>query len=165
MDEIFYILEVKEEINACVDRKSIADVVNDYKLYDSTTPLIDLAKKDYLSSVDVVDKIIANDKYQQILNYYQIASKQLKQGKFNKQDYLEWLNNDNNLFILDNLELNDDNFIQKLDYIIERYEDNQRPEEFIDFYNTLDDKEIINTNINNIPSSYIITSNDYIERG
>lgn len=165
MDEMFYILEVKEEINACVDRESIADVVNDYKLYDSTTPLVNLAKKDYLSSVDVVDKIIANDKYQQILNYYQIASKQLKQGKFNKHDYLEWLNNDNNLFILDNLELNDDNFIQKLDYIIERYEDNQRPEEFIDFYNTLDDKEIINTNINNIPSSYIITSNDYIERG
>ena len=99
MDEMFYILEVKEEINACVDRKSIADVVNEYKLYDATAPLVDLAKKDYLSSVDVVDKIIANDKYQQILNYYQLASKQLKEGKFNKHDYLEWLNNDKNLII------------------------------------------------------------------
>lgn len=164
IEEICFICDVKDEINDCINRKEIAQVVKEYKLYDSSFNLANIAKMDYLSSVDVLDAINANPNSLLIQNYYnQIVKCEKDFSKYDKQDYLTWLNEKNSVYLLDNCSIDfNQNLINQLDYIIDHYEENDKPDEFITFFNQMDKNQIINAN--KAPTSFIIKHDDLYNR-
>ena len=163
INELF-LMEVKEEIMSCFTREEVKQVVEDYKLYDSNYDLMEPDMVKYSTSPEVVDHCLKDVNFVNKINIYSKYLNSSKQEitKENKRQLLEWLTNDNNYLVIANCKLDKDNFKDNVDFIMSHYEDNNKPLEFIEYYNQNQDKII--TELDKVPTSYIVRKDD-IEKG
>lgn len=163
INELF-LMEVKEEIMSCFTREEVKQVVEEYKLYDSNYDLMEPDMVKYSTSPEVVDHCLKDVNFVNKINIYSKYLNSSKQEitKENKRQLLEWLTNDNNYLVIANCKLDKDNFKDNVDFIMSHYEDNNKPLEFIEYYNQNQDKII--TELDKVPTSYIVRKDD-IEKG
>ena len=163
INELF-LMEVKEEIMSCFTREEVKQVVEEYKLYDSNYDLMEPDMVKYSTSPEVVEHCLKDVNFVNKINIYSKYLNSSKQEitKENKRQLLEWLTNDNNYLVIANCKLDKDNFKDNVDFIMSHYEDNNKPLEFIEYYNQNQDKII--TELDKVPTSYIVRKDD-IEKG
>lgn len=159
-----FLMEVKEEIMSCFTREEVKQVVEEYKLYDDNYDLMEPDMVKYSTSPEVVDHCLKDVNFVNKINIYSKYLNSSKQEitKEDKRQLLEWLDNDNNYLVIANCKLDKDNFKDNVDFIMSHYEDNNKPLEFIEYYNQNQDKII--TELDKVPTSYIVRKDD-IEKG